>query len=267
MDNQPPLTLLSGNQIPPLGLGTWQLDQDTSDTVAQALNLGFRLIDTSSDYGTQPGIGEGIKQSGLEREEVFVVTKVEETDDAYERAKSNLEELQLDYVNLLLIHRPPQDGSAGESLWDGLRRAKQEGLTRDIGVSNYSIPQLQKIIDTGEAPVVNQIEWSPFGHSEAMRQFAMENDIVIMAYSSLTRTTKLDNEVVGRIANKYKKTPAQIMLRWNIDQGTIPLVKANESEHLQEDINVFDFSLSDEDISALNDLNENYSSLGKLPYV
>lgn len=161
----------SGNEIPIIGLGTWQLTNDTPGTIAYALELGYPMIDTSGDYGTQPGIAEGIKKSGAARDDFYLVTKVEETDNAYEATQHNLQELELDYADLMLIHRPPADG-VGEELWRGLMQAKEEGLTRDIGVSNYSIEQIQALIDrTGEVPVVNQIEWSPFGYSQAMYDF------------------------------------------------------------------------------------------------
>ena len=253
--------------MPILGLGTWQLTNDTADTVAYALELGYRLIDTSSDYGTQPGIGEAMKSSTINRESIYVVTKVEETDDAYARTKTNLEELDIAYVDLMLIHRPPPIG-AGEQLWEGLIRAKKEGLTRDIGVSNYSTELIQKLIEaSGEVPTVNQIEWSPFGHSENMIKYCAEKNIVIQAYSPLTRTKRLDNITLNQLISKYNKTPAQILIRWNLQLGTVPLPKANQKNHLKEDINVFDFEIRDNDMALLRDLNEEYSSLGSLPYV
>jgi 2,5-diketo-D-gluconate reductase A len=157
--------LHTGNRMPVLGLGTWQLTDDTPGTVENALRLGYRLIDTSGDYGTQPGIGEGIRRSGIERSGFYLVTKVEETDDSYEATVKNLAELGLDQADLMLIHRPPSSGP-GEALWRGLIRAKEDGLTRDIGVSNYSIKQIEALIEaTGKVPVVNQIEWSPFGRN------------------------------------------------------------------------------------------------------
>jgi len=160
--------LRTGNAMPVMGIGTWQLKDDTAGAIAAALHLGYRMIDTSGDYGTQPGVGDGIRRSGIDRSAFYLVTKVEETDDAYEATRKDLEELHLDFADLMLIHRPPDSG-AGEELWRGLIRAKDDGLTRDIGVSNYSTDLIAELIDaTGEAPVVNQIEWSPLGHSENM---------------------------------------------------------------------------------------------------
>jgi len=151
MDPKAGIPLHTGNKMPVLGLGTWQLTDDTAGAIAAALGLGYRLIDTAADYGTQPDIGEGIGRSGVKRSDVYLVTKVEETDDAYEAARKNLSELQLEYADLMLIHRPPRTG-AGEDLWRGLIRAKEDGLTRDIGISNYSAGLIDALINaTGES--------------------------------------------------------------------------------------------------------------------
>ncbi|MBE0429323.1 MAG: aldo/keto reductase [Thermoleophilia bacterium] len=252
--------------MPVFGLGTWQLTRDTAGTVAYALKLGYPMIDTSSDYGTQPGIGRAIKKSGVGRGSIYIVTKVEETDDAYARTKSNLRELGLEYVDLMLIHRPPFT-AAGQELWDGLIQAKHEGLARDIGVSNYSTGLIDELIAASdEVPVVNQIEWSPFGHSEEMEKYCDEKEIIIQAYSPLTRTNRLEDERLVQIAKKYNRTSAQILIRWNIQQGYVPIPKANQRKHLEEDIDVFDFEISKRDLIVLNGLNERYSALGSLPY-
>lgn len=260
------VSLHTGRQMPALGLGTWQLTSDTPGTIATALRMGYRMIDTSGDYGTQPGIGEGIRRSGANRSDFYLVTKIEETDDAYEATRRDLEELQLDHADLMLVHRPPDTG-AGDELWRGLMRARREGLTRDIGVSNYSADLIDELVEaTGEVPTVNQIEWSPFGYSEDMLRYAQAKKIVIQAYSPLTRAKRLEDERLARIARKYGRSPAQILLRWNLQRGTTPIVKANQLPHLKEDQDVFDFRIGDEDMAALNRLNERYSSLGSLPY-
>lgn len=259
--------LRTQNEMPILGLGTWQLRTDTAGTLLYAMELGYRLIDTSSDYRTQPGVGEAIKNAAIDRDKLYITTKVEETDDSYARTKSNLKELGLDYVDLMLIHRPPYIG-AGEELWEGLITAKKEGLVRDIGVSNYSIPLIDELIEkSNEIPAVNQIEWSPFGHSQEMWDYCSEKGIVIQAYSPLTRTKRLGDQTLKQVAEKYDKSPAQIVIRWNLQFGTVPIPKANQRQHLAEDLNVFDFEIDAEDMVPLNDLNEHYSSLGYLPYV
>ncbi|MBP1885798.1 aldo/keto reductase [Sinorhizobium mexicanum] len=267
MDPRTEIKLHTGNRIPVMGVGTWQLTSDTADTIATALNLGYRMIDTSGDYGTQPGIADGIRRSGVERAGFYLVTKVEEVGDAYHATRKNLDELQLDYADLMLIHRPPRTG-AGDDLWRSLIRAKEDGLTKDIGVSNYSIELIDTLIDaTGEVPTVNQIEWSPFGHSNDMLRYAREKQIVIQAYSPLTRTKRLRDATLAKIAAKYGKSPAQVLIRWNLERGTVPVPKANQPQHLEENIDVFDFDINGDDLEALDGLNERYSSLGTLPYV
>ncbi|MDO8658799.1 MAG: aldo/keto reductase [Candidatus Levybacteria bacterium] len=268
MNKNSTITLPTGNKMPVLGLGTWQLTKSTAETITSAIQFGYRMIDTSSDYGTQPGIGKGIKNSNVKRNSLYIVAKVEETDeDAYERVESNLKELKLDYVDLMLIHRPPPMG-AGIELWEGLIHTKEEGLTKDIGVSNYSAKLIEELIyATNETPTVNQIEWSPFGHNKDMLKYCAEENIIIQAYSPLTRAKHLDDETLNKIAKKYKKSPAQILIRWNLQLGTVPLPKANQKKHLEENIDVFDFEINSEDMELLNSLNVGYSSLGSLPYI
>lgn len=266
MTSQNGIDLRSGHSMPLMGLGTWQLSHDTAETIVAALALGYRMIDTSGDYGTQPGIAEGIARSGLRRADIYLVTKVEETEDAYEATRRNLRELRLDYADLMLIHRPPREG-AGEDLWQGLLKAKRDGLARDIGVSNYRVEQIETLVaDSGETPAVNQIEWSPFGHSEAMRDFAQRKHIVIQAYSPLTRGTRLTEQPLVELAAKYGKTPAQVLIRWNLQHGVVPLPKANQGAHLEENCDVFDFSIDAADMDRLDQLDERYSALGGLPY-
>jgi 2,5-diketo-D-gluconate reductase A len=266
MDPQSTVPLHTGRHMPVVGLGSWQLTKDTASTVAAALDLGYRMIDTSGDYGTQPGIGEGLRSNGIERDSVYLVTKVEETDDAYEATRDDLAELQQDYADLMLIHRPPSDGP-GVALWQGLMKARDDGLTRDIGVSNYSAELIDQLIEeTGEVPVVNQIEWSPFGHSDAMLQYCKGRGIVIQASSPLTRTRRLDDATLREIGERHGKTPAQVLVRWNLERGTVPLPKANQRHHLEEDIDVFDLQLDGDEVARLNGLNEGYSALGSLPY-
>jgi 2,5-diketo-D-gluconate reductase A len=253
--------------MPVLGLGTWQLTDDTAGTVEEALRLGYRMIDTSGDYGTQPGIGDAMRGTDLDRDEIYLVTKVEEYDDAYDSTRRNLDELGQEYADLMLIHRPPPMG-VGVELWEGLIRARDEGLAADIGVSNYSIEQIEELIRaTGEIPAVNQIEWSPFGWSREMLDFSDRQGIAIQAYSPLTRGRRLDNERLRSVAARHGRTPAQVLLAWSIQRGAVPLPKANRRDHLVENLEALDFELAGEDLDVMNSLNEEYSSLGSLPYV
>jgi 2,5-diketo-D-gluconate reductase A len=259
--------LASGNQMPLLGFGTWELRHRTEAVVSAALEAGYRLIDTSGDYHTQQGIGAALRASALARESVYLVTKIEETDDAYQATRRNLAELRTDYADLILIHRPPMDG-VGEGLWRGLRRAKMEGLARDIGVSNYSIEQIEELVyRTGEMPAVNQIEWSPFGHSPRMLDFCRDNDIVIQAWSPLTRACRLNDDKVAQMAARYGRTPAQLLLRWSMQMGVVPLPKANSLHHLRENLGAFEFEITLQDMIRLRALNQHYSALGNLLYL
>lgn len=263
----PEKELRSGNSIPALGLGTWQLTEDTKHKVTMALQEGYRLIDTSSDYGTHQGIGAAVEDSDLERQDLFIQTKVEEDDSAYEACQQYLDEIQLEYADMLIIHRPPEEG-AGIKLWEGLIKARENGFAVDIGVSNYTQSQIETLIDaTGEVPAVNQIEWSPFGFSQDMLEFCQEHEITIQAYSPLTRAKRLDNDLLDSIADAHDKEPVQVLIRWDIQRGVIPIPKASSESHLEENIDVFDFELSDKQMKQLDELNEHYSSLGGLPYV
>ena len=266
MDATSTIDLHTGRTMPILGLGTSGLTHDVAGRVSYALGLGYRLIDTASDYGTHTGIGEAISSSSVDRDDLYIVMKVEATDDAFEATKQYLREINLQYADLMLIHRPPASG-AGEELWEGLIRARNEGLVRDIGVSNYPAVLIEELIESsGEIPVVNQIEWSPFGHSAGIVRYCDSKDIIIQAYSPLTRATRLDDNQLVKLAAKYNKTPAQILIRWNLELGIVPLPKASERAHMEENINVFDFEIAPDDIAHLIELNELYSTSGSLPY-
>jgi 2,5-diketo-D-gluconate reductase A len=266
MNTDSTIRLRTGRSMPVLGLGTWQLNDDTAGTVEEALRLGYRMIDTSGDYGTQPGVGEALRRTELDRAQIFLVTKVEEDEDAYEATRRNLDELGQEYVDLMLIHRPPRTG-AGVDLWEGLIRARDEGLAVDIGVSNYTTEQVDELIrSTSETPVVNQVEWSPFGWSRGLLDDSAQRGIIIQAYSPLTRARRLDNERLRSVAAGHGRTPAQVLLRWSIQRGTVPLPKANRRDHLVENLEALDFELRSADLDVLNSLNERFSSLGALPY-
>ncbi|MFW5951149.1 MAG: aldo/keto reductase [Gemmatimonadota bacterium] len=265
MDAGSTLSLHTGRAMPVLGLGTWELTRDTAGTVEEALRRGYRMIDTADDYGSQPGIGEALHRTEVDRRAIYLVAKVEEDEDAYDSTRRSLGEMDQDYADLVLIHRPPPSG-VGQELWHGLVRARGDGLCKDIGVSNYSVEQLEELTsEAGEAPAVNQVEWTPFGWSREMLDYCREHRILIQAYSPLTRAERLDDERLGRLARTYGRTPAQILLRWNLQLGVVPLPKANRQEHLIENLGVFDFEISDEDMKALGDLNEPWSSLGPKP--
>lgn len=261
------VALASGREMPALGLGTYQLTHHTVDTVMRAFEAGYLLVDTSADFHTQRGIAEAIRHSGLPRHAIYVVTKIGATGDAFEATRARLAELRLDYADLVLIHRPPGRG-VGETLWQELRRAKRMGLANDIGVCDYSIEQIEELVyRTGELPAVNQIEWSPFGHSPRMLDFCRDNAIVIQATSPLTRAQRLNDDKLAAMAARHGKKAAQVLVRWNLQLGVVPLPKANHVQHQLENLNVFDFEISQSDMGKLRTLNEHFSVEGKLPYL
>jgi 2,5-diketo-D-gluconate reductase A len=259
--------LRNGREMPVLGLGSWMLTTHTAESVMHAFELGYRMVDTSADYHTQSGIGRAIQRSALPREALFISMKVEENEDGYEATVRNLQEIKLAYADLVLIHRAPKT-NVGEEVWRGLMRARDEGLARNIGVCSYKIAQIQALADqTGEMPAVHQIEWSPFGHSLDMLNFCRAHDIVLQAYSPLTRGKRLGDERLAGIAMKYGKTPAQVILRWNLQHGVVPLPKAYREDHQRQNVAVFDFELDAADMAALDGLNERFSALGELEYL
>jgi len=252
--------------MPLLGLGTRELNFHTADTVCNALEMGFRMLDTSPGYHTQRGIGDAIRACGFERHDIYVTTHVESHADIYAVIHKNLAQLRLEYVDLALIHGVPQH-DAGEMAWHGLRRAKRDGLAHDIGVDSFPIESVEELVyRTGEMPAVNQLEWSPFGHSPRMLDFCHDNGIYILARSPLTRARRLNDDKVGTMAARYGKTPAQLLIRWNLQLGVVPLPKANHVQHLRDNLNVFDFEITSQDMTRLNGLNEYYSVLDRLAY-
>jgi len=262
------IALRGGAAMPLLGLGTWQLTGDEArDGARHALEIGYRLIDTADDYRNQAELGEAIRDSGVAREEIFLTSKVEEDEDAHAATGQRLRDLGQDYLDLCLLHRPPP-GGAGEALWEGLLEARRDGLAREVGVSNYTAAQLDRLIEaTGEAPAVNQVEWSPFGHSAALLDHARAHGVVIQAYSPLTRAKRLDDPVVAEIAEVREGTPAQVLLSWAIELGTPPVPKAASAAHREENLGALELELGAAEVRRLGDLNEGWSALAGLPYV
>jgi len=261
------VTLRTGREMPVIGLGTWMLTSHTTESVQHAFELGYCMVDTSSDYMTQPGIGKALRRYDRPRASLFISMKVEPEENGYEATRRNLEELKLAYVDLVLIHRAPEKG-VGEKLWEQLMRARADGLTRDIGVCSYKIEQLKTLAEsTGEMPAVHQLEWSPFGHSLDMLSFCRAQEIVLQAYSPLTRGKRLKDERLMEIAVKYGKSPAQVILRWDLQHGVVPIPKAYREDHQRQNLDIFDFALDDIDMGTLDGLNEQFSALEKLDYL
>jgi 2,5-diketo-D-gluconate reductase A len=270
VDNLTPssvVTLRTGREMPVLGLGTWMLTSHTPESVQHAFELGYRMVDTSADYKTQPGIGKALRLHGAPRDSLYISMKVEPEEDGYDATRRNLDELKLSYADLVLIHRAPEKG-VGEKLWEQLMRARAEGLVRDIGVCSYKIQQLRTLGEnTGEMPAVHQIEWSPFGHSLDMLSFCRGQEIVVQAYSPLTRGKRLADPALAGLVEKHNKSPAQLILRWDLQHGVVPIPKAYREDHQRENLDLFDFALDDIDMGTLDGLNEQFSALEKLDYL
>jgi 2,5-diketo-D-gluconate reductase A len=256
----PPLDLNDGNHIPQLGFGVFQVPQEeTVDAVLHALEAGYRSIDTAAAYGNEAGVGEAIARSGLDREDVFLTTKVwndsQGRDSTLRSFEHSLEQLGSDYVDLFLIHWPaPAQGKYVET-WQTLTRLKEDGRARSIGVSNFLIDHLERIIDASSCvPAVNQIELHPRLQQADLRRFHEQRGIRTEAWSPLGRGRLLDDPAIESIASRLGRTPAQIVLRWHIQLGNIVIPKSVTPERIVENFRLFDFECSDEDTRAIGEL-------------
>ena len=248
--------LNNGKEMPMLGLGTWKMtDAEAENSVRAALEAGYRHIDTAKLYGNEKGVGTGVRESGIAREEIFITTKLWPTDYfSPERAfDESLSQLTLEYVDLYLIHWPIP--LMPKSVWLALEKLYASGRAKSIGISNYGIGDIEKLLEYASVvPAVNQIKFSPFDYDADILECCRSHGIVVEAYSPLTRGSQLDDPTVTKIAEKYGKTPAQIMLRWCIEHGTVPLPKSTHPERIAENAAIFDFQLSAEDVGALDSL-------------
>jgi diketogulonate reductase-like aldo/keto reductase len=256
------IELNNGIHIPIIGLGTWLLNGKSAyDAVSWALELDYRLIDTATIYGNERKVGEAIYDSGISREEIFITTKVWKSDQGYnntiEAFNNSLKKLGVDYIDLYLIHWPVP----GKSLetWKAMERLYNEGKTRAIGVSNYNLHFLKELLEnSNQIPTINQVEFSPFLYQKELLEFCDSKGIKLEAYSPLTRGKKLKHPKVEEIAQKYNKSPAQILLRWGLQHKVIQIPKSGNENHLKDNINIFDFNLNESEIRELDNLNEDY---------
>jgi 2,5-diketo-D-gluconate reductase A len=256
----PTLTLHDGVEIPQLGFGVFQIPPpQTQDVVEQALQAGYRHIDTAAAYGNEQGVGAALAVSGLPREEVFVTTKLWNTRQGYYPALDAFDEslgrLGLDYVDLDLIHWPvPSEGRYLDT-WRAFERLLEEGRTRTIGVSNFRIEDLEALeAEADTRPTVNQVELHPRLQQAKLRAWHAEHGIATEAWSPLAQGDLLDDETIGRVAKRHGKTPAQAILRWHLQLGNIVIPKSVTPERIRENIDVFDFELDEEDLEAFADL-------------
>jgi diketogulonate reductase-like aldo/keto reductase len=247
--------LADGNQIPLLGLGVWQVPnaQECVDAVRWALELGYRHIDTAQAYGNEESVGQGLRESEVSRDAVFITTKFYPGhSDPVAEAEKSLRRLGVDQVDLYIIHWP----QAGPTwAWAGMERARELGYTRSIGVSNFSVDELDQVIAAGDVPpVVDQVEFSPFEFRRGLLEACEERQVALEAYSPLGTGRHLDHPTIRQIADAHGKTPAQILLRWCIERAIPVIPKSTHRERIEENAQIFDFSLSEEDIAALDGL-------------
>jgi methylglyoxal/glyoxal reductase len=258
--------LNNGVEIPRLGLGVYQTPpgESTLRAVRYALKIGYRHIDTAWLYGNEGDVGRAILESGIEREEIFITTKVWNSDQGYRSTlaacERSLLRLGLPYVDLYLIHWPVEGQS--NDTWKAMIQLLKEGKTRAIGVSNYEIFHLQEILENFDVlPSVNQVEFHPFLYQEKLLEFCKINDIQLAAYSPLTRGQKLDHPTLVGLAKKYDKTSAQLLIRWSLQHGLIVIPKSIRENRMRENIQVFDFQLEETDMKLLNSLNEDLHTI------
>jgi 2,5-diketo-D-gluconate reductase A len=262
------LPLVHGAAIPRIGLGTWPMsDREAERAVATAIGLGYRLIDTAENYGNERGVGRGVRASGLAREEVYITSKfnrrwhgVDLVQEAFERSA---ERLGVEYLDLLLIHWPNPRQDRYVQAWQGLARLLEQGRLRAIGVSNFKISHLQRLLDeTGVVPDVNQIELNPYVARKAVTQFDAQHGIVTESWSPIGGggTRVLRDPVITRIAAELGRTPAQIVLRWHVQSGFVAIPKSSDPERMRQNLDVFGFSLPDKEMEAINGLDRGESA-------
>jgi 2,5-diketo-D-gluconate reductase A len=256
------ISLRGGGAIPQLGFGVFQVPPaDTAAAVARALLVGYRHIDTAAAYRNEAGVGQAIRASGLDRSEVFVTTKCWNDDQGFEQAKqalrASLERLQLDYVDLYLIHWPVPSHDRYVDTWKAFIDLRSDGLTRSIGVSNFQAAHLQRVVaETGETPAINQIELHPYLQQPILRRKHQEMMIVTEAWSPLAQGQVLAEPTIVRIADAHAKTPAQVVIRWHLQLGNVVIPKSVTTQRIAENFDVFDFALGEAEMTAITALDE-----------
>jgi 2,5-diketo-D-gluconate reductase A len=249
--------LADGNEIPLLGLGVWQVPNgpECENAVRWALELGYRHIDTAQAYGNEESVGRALRASGVPREEVFVTTKFYPARKEPEtEVQRSLERLGVDRVDLYIIHWP-QGGPTWA--WPGMERARERGFANSIGVSNFSVAELDELLAIANSrPAVNQVQFSPFKYRRKLLEACDERGVSIEAYSPLGTGRHISHQRVGEIAERVGRTPAQVLLRWCAQRTLVTIPKSTHRERIEENAQIFDFALFDEDMAALDALDE-----------
>ncbi len=261
-NHQAMIELSYGNLIPQLGLGVWKASQEQARAaVSQALQIGYRHIDTASVYENEEGVGAGLRDSGVDRDEVFVTTKIWNADQGFAPSGKALDEslarLKLEYVDLLLIHWPAPAKELFVDTWQAMIEAKKQGKARSIGVSNFNPDHLQRLIqETGVAPVLNQIELHPYFQQPGLRRTNAELGICTESWSPLAQGKALNDPLVREIAAKHGRTCSQVIIRWHVQLGLVVIPKSVTDARIRENYLVFDFELSAHEMLAIASLDK-----------
>lgn len=255
-------TLNNGVQMPWFGLGVYKTEpgQEVENSVRLAIENGYRHVDTAKLYNNEEGVGRAIRDSGIKREDIFVTTKVWNDDQGYENTlrafEASRKRLDMDYVDLYLIHWPGT--RLYKETWKALEKLHKEGYARAIGVSNFQIRHLDDLLSDCEfVPMVNQVEYHPRLTQAPLLEYCKQHNIQMEAWSPLMRGQLMDNEVLVKIAQAHGKTPAQVILRWDLDHGVVTIPKSIHEHRIKENTDIFDFTLSAEEMAAIDGLNMN----------
>jgi 2,5-diketo-D-gluconate reductase A len=241
--------------MPLVGFGTWKMRNDPAhEAVLAALAAGYRHIDTATMYANEAAIGRALQDSGLDRAEVFITTKIRPSDAG--RASSvlsqSLRALRTDYIDLWLVHWPPSHKGGSRQLWNELLELQAEGHVTDIGVSNYTLAEVDELIrSSGQAPAVNQIDWGPTRHDDRVLAGHAERGIAVEGYSSL-KNTNLDDPVLAKIAAAHGVTPAQVVLRWQLEHNVVAIPKSAQPDRIVANIDLFGFSLNADEVASID---------------
>jgi 2,5-diketo-D-gluconate reductase A len=265
------LKLNDGHEMPGFGFGVWLIEnRDTAQAVGAAIDIGYRLIDTAAMYGNEQGVGEAVRKAEVPREALFVATKLWNDSHGFDAAlhsfDTSMNRLKLDRLDLFMIHWPVPGQDRYVETWRALIRLREEGRATSIGVCNFNAGQLQRLGDeTGVFPAVNQVELHPFFQQTALRAFHAQNGIATEAWAPLGRARILEDRTLRGIAAKHGRSAAQIVLRWHVENGIVPIPKSADPARMRENFTIMDFQLDAEDLSRIAALDSSEGRVGPNP--